>query len=397
MADTGKGSRTGTRCGSSSPTSPPNGPAPAWAWPSSIPSWPKHQGHIRVVDNVPKGQNSSSIYPCTGPTMPGNLLVVDDEPQITQVVSASSRMKALRSSPPRTATPPLNWRPPTLRTWSSWISLCRAGWSGGAARTEKAPPPAARYHDLGLRFGGECRQGHPPGAYDFIEKPPNADKILLSVRNALELARLSEENRRLRQQGAQVKEIIGVSDAMRRLREEAGPGWPPPTPRCSSPAKTAPARSWWPEPCTPKAGGPTTLSWRSTAPPSPRPHRKRTLRPRKGGLHRGLQPAPGQIRLAHEGSLFLDEIGDMSLKTQAKILRILEEQRFERVGGSRPIQVDVRGGRHQQEPGRGNCQRRLPEDPTTVLTSSLSPAAPQGAPGGHPLLATHFLQNSPGQ
>ncbi len=50
----------------------------------------------------------------------------------------------------------------------------------------------------------------------------------------------------------------------------------------------------------------------------------------------------GKFDLAHEGTLFLDEIGDMSLKTQAKILRILEEQRFERVGGSRPIQVDVR-------------------------------------------------------
>ena len=58
------------------------------------------------------------------------------------------------------------------------------------------------------------------GAYDFIEKPPHADKILLSVRNALEMARLSEENRRLRQQAAPVREIIGQSEAIQQVREK---------------------------------------------------------------------------------------------------------------------------------------------------------------------------------
>jgi two-component system nitrogen regulation response regulator NtrX len=62
----------------------------------------------------------------------------------------------------------------------------------------------------------------------------------------------------------------------------------------------------------------------------------------KGAFTGATTRRQGKFDLAHEGTLFLDEIGDMSLKTQAKILRILEEQRFERVGGSRPIQVDVR-------------------------------------------------------
>jgi two-component system nitrogen regulation response regulator NtrX len=62
----------------------------------------------------------------------------------------------------------------------------------------------------------------------------------------------------------------------------------------------------------------------------------------KGAFTGATSRRQGKFDLAHEGTLFLDEIGDMSLKTQAKILRILEEQRFERVGGSRPIQVDVR-------------------------------------------------------
>jgi len=62
----------------------------------------------------------------------------------------------------------------------------------------------------------------------------------------------------------------------------------------------------------------------------------------KGAFTGATSRRQGKFDLAHEGTLFLDEIGDMSLKTQAKILRILEEQRFERVGGRRPIQVDVR-------------------------------------------------------
>ncbi len=62
----------------------------------------------------------------------------------------------------------------------------------------------------------------------------------------------------------------------------------------------------------------------------------------KKGVYRGAKFQAGQVELAHKGTLFLDEIGDMSLKTQAKILRILQEQSFEHVGGSKTIQVDVR-------------------------------------------------------
>jgi two-component system nitrogen regulation response regulator NtrX len=62
----------------------------------------------------------------------------------------------------------------------------------------------------------------------------------------------------------------------------------------------------------------------------------------KGAFTGATSRKQGKFDLAHEGTLFLDEIGDMSLKTQAKILRIMEEQKFERVGGSKTIEVDVR-------------------------------------------------------
>jgi len=180
------------------------------------------------------------------------------------------------------------------------------------------------------------------GAYDFIEKPPHADKILLSVRNALEMARLSEENRRLRQQAAPVREIIGKSEAIQQLRDKL---------RLVAPTHASVL-------ITGENGTGKELVARALHFLSRRAHRpfvevncaaipedlieSELFGHEKGAFTGATSRRQGKFDLAHEGTLFLDEIGDMSLKTQAKILRILEEQRFERVGGSRPIQVDVR-------------------------------------------------------
>ncbi|MGQ9688848.1 MAG: sigma-54-dependent transcriptional regulator [Desulfobaccales bacterium] len=180
------------------------------------------------------------------------------------------------------------------------------------------------------------------GAYDFIEKPPHADKILLTVRNALEMARLSEENRRLRQQAVPVREIIGQSQAIMQLKEML---------RLVAPTNASVL-------ITGENGTGKELVARALHFLSRRSHRpfvevncaaipedlieSELFGHEKGAFTGATSRRQGKFDLAHEGTLFLDEIGDMSLKTQAKILRILEEQRFERVGGSRPIQVDVR-------------------------------------------------------
>jgi two-component system, NtrC family, nitrogen regulation response regulator NtrX len=180
------------------------------------------------------------------------------------------------------------------------------------------------------------------GAYDFIEKPPHADKILLSVRNALEMSRLSEENRRLRQQAAPGREIIGESSAIQQVKEKL-------LLVASTNASVL---------ITGENGTGKELVARALHFQSRRAHRlfvevncaaipedlieSELFGHEKGAFTGATSRRQGKFDLAHEGTLFLDEIGDMSLKTQAKILRILEEQRFERVGGSRPIQVDVR-------------------------------------------------------
>jgi two-component system, NtrC family, nitrogen regulation response regulator NtrX len=180
------------------------------------------------------------------------------------------------------------------------------------------------------------------GAYDFIEKPPHADKIILTVRNALEMSRLAEENLRLRRRTAPAEEIIGQSQVMQQLREQV--------------RVVAPTNAW--VLITGENGTGKELVARAI-------HRfsKRAGKPfvevncaaipeelieselfghEKGAFTGATAKRRGKFDQAHEGTLFLDEIADMSLKTQAKVLRILQEQRFERVGGSRPIQVDVR-------------------------------------------------------
>ena len=180
------------------------------------------------------------------------------------------------------------------------------------------------------------------GAYDFIEKPPHADKIILTVRNALEMTRLAEENLQLRQRAVPTEEIIGQSKIMQQLREQV--------------RIVAPTNAW--VLITGENGTGKELVARAI-------HRfsKRSGKPfvevncaaipeelieselfghEKGAFTGATSKRRGKFDQAHEGTLFLDEIADMSLKTQAKVLRILQEQRFERVGGNRAIQVDVR-------------------------------------------------------
>jgi two-component system nitrogen regulation response regulator NtrX len=114
----------------------------------------------------------------------------------------------------------------------------------------------------------------------------------------------------------------------------------------------------------------------------------------KGSFTGATARRQGKFDLAHEGTLFLDEIGDMSLKTQAKILRILEEQRFERVGGSRPIQVDARivaatNKNLEEEIARGSFREDLYHR-INVIPLHVPPLRERRE--DIPLLAAHFLK-----
>jgi two-component system nitrogen regulation response regulator NtrX len=180
------------------------------------------------------------------------------------------------------------------------------------------------------------------GAYDFIEKPLSLDKVLLTIDHALEASQLEEENRLLRQKVAKKYEIIGKGELISQLRRQI--------------EIAAPTNSW--VLITGEHGSGKELVARAI-------HRLSLRREQsfvdvncaaipeelieselfgyeKGAFTGATAQKKGKFDLADQGTLFLDEIADMSLKTQSKILRILQEQKFERIGGSKSITIDVR-------------------------------------------------------
>jgi len=180
------------------------------------------------------------------------------------------------------------------------------------------------------------------GAYDFIEKPLSYEHLLLTIQNALKYHDLREENVLLRQKIVERRELIGESPAMRRLKEQI--------------AIVAPTDAWiliQGENGTGKELVAQTIHRMSKRSQKPLIEVNCAAIPEelieselfgheKGAFTGATSMKRGKFDLANEGTLFLDEITDMSLKTQAKILRILQEQRFERVGGSKTITIDVR-------------------------------------------------------
>ncbi|MDL2210008.1 sigma-54 dependent transcriptional regulator [Desulfovibrio sp. OttesenSCG-928-O18] len=180
------------------------------------------------------------------------------------------------------------------------------------------------------------------GAYDYIEKPLSLEKVVLSSQRALEFQALKRENQALRSRSPLRVEFSGNSPQAVALREQI--------------AKVAPLDTW--VLITGENGTGKEITARSLHAKSKRNDKplvavncaaipeeliESELFGHEKGAFTGADSAKtGKFELAHQGTLFLDEIGDMSLKTQAKILRILQEQRFERVGGNRTIHVDVR-------------------------------------------------------
>lgn len=180
------------------------------------------------------------------------------------------------------------------------------------------------------------------GAYDFLEKPLDTDRILLLLRNALEQRGLLEENARLRGEVESRYEVVGKSFAIRQVLERV--------------EKVAPtdARVL----VTGENGTGKELVARAIHRLSPRADRpfvevncaaipselieSELFGHLKGSFTGAIDNRAGKFEVADSGTLFLDEIGDMSLAAQAKVLRALQEGIITRVGGSRPIQVNVR-------------------------------------------------------
>jgi len=180
------------------------------------------------------------------------------------------------------------------------------------------------------------------GAFDFIEKPLSLDKTILAVKNALDYLRLEKENLRLRAELEQRFQILGDSVPMKALRQQI--------------ALTAPTNGRvliYGESGTGKELVARALHAQSSRAQNPFIEVNCAAIPeelieselfghRKGSFTGASEDKSGKFQKADSGTLFLDEVGDMSLKTQSKVLRALEEQRVEPIGSGEMTAVDVR-------------------------------------------------------
>ncbi|MCP3177090.1 sigma-54 dependent transcriptional regulator [Desulfuromonas sp. KJ2020] len=232
------------------------------------------------------------------------------------------------------------------------------------------------------------------GAYDFIEKPLSLEKVLLCIQNAIRVTQLVQENQSLKSKIDKDNEMIGVSSHIKELKRQI--------------AMAAPTSGW--VLITGENGTGKELVAREIHTLSNRREKpfvevncaaipeelieSELFGHEKGAFTGATAQRKGKFDLAHEGTLFLDEIGDMSLKTQAKVLRILQEKKFERVGGQRTIEVDVRviaatNKNLEEEIRAGNFREDLYYR-LNVIPFHVPPLRERGE--DIPLLVEHFLE-----
>ena len=180
------------------------------------------------------------------------------------------------------------------------------------------------------------------GAFDFVEKPLSLEKTVLVVRNALRQRDLEAENRALRARVDRQHVMVGESFAMRQLREQVETAAPT-NGRVliygdNGTGKELVARTI--HQLSRRRNGPF-IEVNCAAIPEELIESE-LFGHQKGAFTGAVIDKPGRFEQANAGTIFLDEIADMSLKTQAKVLRVLQEQVMERVGGTQRIRVDVR-------------------------------------------------------
>lgn len=180
------------------------------------------------------------------------------------------------------------------------------------------------------------------GAYDFIQKPPDLNRLLITLRNALERSHLVNETRILKRKVSKAYEMIGESPAINKIKEiieRVGPT----DARVLITGDNGTGKelvAHWLHEKSNRASGPF-VEVNCAAIPSELIESV-LFGHEKGSFTSAIKQRKGDFEQANDGTLFLDEIGDMSLSAQAKVLRALQENKIMRVGGEKDIPVNVR-------------------------------------------------------
>ncbi len=274
--------------------------------------------------------------------MPSDILVIDDEADIRELVSgiledSGHTVRVARDGDE--ALEAVRRRAPALAILDIWLQGSRIDGLDLLSLFKEIDPDMPVIVISGHGTIETAVAAIRKGAYDFIEKPFNADRLLVVTNRALETARLKRENAALRQRAYAGDELVGSSAAMQQLRAAidrvavtnsrvliAGP---------AGSGKELVARLLHER--SPRGGGPfVAINAASIAPE----RMEQEIFGEDGSDNRPKKI--GVFEQAHNGTLFLDEVGDMPLETQSKILRVLVDQRFKRLNGTGDVQVNVR-------------------------------------------------------
>src|ERR1044071_9379098 len=275
--------------------------------------------------------------------MAHDILIVDDEADIRMLIAGILRDEGYatrEAADSEEALAAIHTRQPTLVILDIWLQNSQLDGIEILHRMRADMPPVPVVMISGHGTIETAVEAIKIGAYDFIEKPFKSDRLLLIVARAIEAAQLRRENAELRLRAGGELDLVGASPAINQLRTQI--------------ERVAPTGSRVLVTGAPGSGKEVVgrlLHVRSRRSQGPFvPINCATMRPDRLEIELfGCEPngdgTPrkiGTFERAHGGTLFLDEVADMPLETQGKIVRALQEQTFERVGGSHRVEVDVR-------------------------------------------------------
>ncbi|GIX11165.1 sigma-54 dependent transcriptional regulator [Elioraea sp.] len=277
--------------------------------------------------------------------MAHDILIVDDEPDIRMLVTGILRdegYETREAADSDQAIAAFRARRPSLVILDVWLQGSKLDGLQILETMHREEPVVPVVMISGHGTIETAVQAIQQGAYDFIEKPFKADRLLLVVRRAIEAAQLKRENSELRLRAGAEAEMVGASQAIRELRsaiEKVAPTGSrvlitgPAGAGKEVVARMIHARSR-------RSEGPFMVLNCATLNPG-------RLEDELFGVEAGPDPMvqprrAGTLEHAHGGTLLLDEVADMPLETQGKIVRVLQDQSFERIGGATRVKVDVR-------------------------------------------------------
>ncbi|HUI34851.1 MAG TPA: sigma-54 dependent transcriptional regulator [Stellaceae bacterium] len=275
--------------------------------------------------------------------MAHDILIVDDEADIRMLIAGVLKDEGYATREAANSTEAMQEvraRQPTLVILDIWLQDSELDGIGILRQLRSEIPSVPVVMISGHGTIETAVEAIKIGAYDFIEKPFKSDRLLLIVQRAIETAVLRRENEELRLRAGGQIDLVGISAAASQLRQQIDRVAPTGSRVLISGApgagKEVVGRLLHAH--SRRSGGPFIAVNCATM----RPER---LELELFGSETAIDGAPrkiGTFERAHGGTLFLDEIADMPLETQGKIVRVLQEQTFERVGGSQRVEVDVR-------------------------------------------------------